>query len=160
MRIGLIIADFESNYTTTFKYSARLKYGVDFNSSSIDAIASNLKDLKTKMELNQYNDVHVPFEITPEHVIHVENRFNQIIEKYREVFQVIPPNMKIYTIIQKLQDAELPSVKDLTKEVLKEVFIPEKSKNLTKKERMQQEAEALSNQRALERMRKNSAKDK
>lgn len=98
-------------------------------------------------------------EITLEHVIHVENLLNQILEKYRAVFNVLPPNMKIYTINQKLQAAETPSAKELAKEVLTEVFNPEKPEKLTKKEQMDADAKAVSARRALELIRKNSAKD-
>ena len=160
MRIGLIIADFELNYTTSFQHTARVKYGVDFDSSSTDALALKLKDLKNKIELQQHNNVHVGFEITLEHVLHVENLLNQILEKYKEVFHVLPTNKKVYTIVQKLKEADSPSAKELAKEVLNEVFNPEKVGKPTKAERKKADAEALSKQRALDIIRKNSAKDK
>lgn len=132
MRIGLIIADFEMSFTTSFQHTARVKYGVDFNSSNADALGLKLNDLKGKFELNQHNDVHVGLEITLEHIMHVQNLLNQILEKYREVFRVLPPNMKIYTITQKLNESEAPTAKELAKEVLTEVFNPEKPAKLTK----------------------------
>ena len=160
MRIGLIIADFEMSFTTSFQHTARVKYGVDFNSSNVDNLGLKLKELKNKFELHQQNDVHVGLELTLEHIIHVQNLLNQIVEKYREVFKVLPPNMKIYTIIQKLKESEAPSAKELAKEVLKEVLTPEKEVKLTKSDRINVEAEKFSKQRALDLIKKNSAKGK
>ena len=160
MRIGLIIADFEMSFTTSFQHTARVKYGVDFNSSNADALGLKLNDLKGKFELNEHNDVHVGLEITLEHIMHVQNLLNQIQEKYREVFRVLPPNMKIYTITQKLKESEAPTPKELAKEVLTEVFNPEKPAKLTKIEQKKADAEALSAKRALAIIRKNSAKKK
>ncbi len=160
MRIGLIIADFEMSFTTSFQHTARVKYGVDFNSSNADALGLKLNDLKGKFELHQHNDVHVGLEITLEHIMHVQNLLNQILEKYREVFKVLPPNMKIYTITQKLKESEAPTAKELAKEVLTEVFNPEKPAKLTKIEQKKADAEALSAKRALAIIRKNSAKKK
>jgi hypothetical protein len=133
MRIGLIIADFEMSFTTSFQHTARVKYGVDFNSSNAYALGL---------------------------ILHVQNLLNQILEKYREVFHVLPPNMKIYTITQKLKESEAPSAKELAKEVLTEVLNPEKPAKTTKAERKKADAEALSAKRALAIIRKNSAKGK
>ena len=160
MRIGLIIADFEMNYTSSFQHTARAKYGVDFDSSNIDAIALKLIDLKTKVELQEHNNVHVGFQITIEHVVHVENLLNQIMEKYKETFTVLPHTMKLYTILQKLKDANSPSAKDLAKEALTEILNPEKPVKLTKSERIKAEAEKISKQRALDAIRKNSANNR
>jgi len=158
MRIGLIIADFELNYTTSFQHTARVKYGVDFNSSNIDDLVLKLQDLKRKIEANAFNDVHVGFEVTLEHVVHVENLLNQIIDKYREIFKLLPANMKVYTIMQKLKDADSPTARELAKEALTEVFSPEKTTKPTKKERIKADAERISKQRALDVIKKNSAK--
>lgn len=158
MRIGLVIADFESSYSTSFQHTARVKYGVDFNTSNIDAIRLKLNDLKAKYELNQHNNVHVGYEITLEDIVHVQNLLNQISEKYREVYQVLPPNMKIYTINQKLKETESPSASELAKQVLTEVLSPVKPDTLTKKEQIEADAKAISARRALDLIKKNSAK--
>jgi len=158
MRIGLIIADFELNYTTSFQHTARVKYGVDFKTSDVDDLILKLKELRGKVEMHQHKDVQVALEITLDHVVHVENLLNQILDKYTEVFHVRRPNMKIYAIMQKLRDAEAPSAKELAKEVLTEVLIPEKSEKLTKKKQMEAEAKAVSARRALAQIKKNSAK--
>lgn len=107
MKIGLIIADFESSYSSSFQHTARVKYGVDFNTSNVDTLGMKLNELKIKLQNNQHNDVHVGFEITTEHVIHVENLLNQIIIKYKEEFNTLPINRKIYTINQKLRASEI-----------------------------------------------------
>jgi len=158
MRIGLIIADFESSFTTSFKYTSRAKYGVDFNSSNVDNLVTKLSELKSKLEKGEHSKVHVGFEITIEHVIHVQNLIEQILAKYKEIFKVLPPAIKIYTVNQKLRENEIPSTKELAIDVLKEVLSPEKPAKLTKKERIDAEAKKLSDQRALYLLRKNSTK--
>ena len=149
MRIGLIIADFESSYSTSFQHTARVKYDITFDTSNVDSLGSKLTDLKKKVQLKQHKDVHVGLEITLEHVTHVENLLNQILEKYKEVFGVLPSNRKIYTINQKLRESESPSAKDLAKEVLTEILTPEKPVNLTKSQRIKADAKVVSTKRAL-----------
>lgn len=148
------------NYTTSFLHTARVKYGIEFDSSDINALAVKFKELRTKIELKQHNNVHVGFEITMEHVVHVENLLVQILKKYKEYFHVIPLKMKIYDIIQKIRIAEEPSAKELAKEALIEVLNPEKGEKLTKAEKKEADAKRVSKQRALGIIRKNSAKDK
>lgn len=45
MKIGLIIADFESSYSSSFQHTARVKYGVDFNTSNVDTLGMKLNEL-------------------------------------------------------------------------------------------------------------------
>lgn len=158
MKIGLIIADFESSFSSSFQHTARVKYGVDFNTSNVDTLGLKLNELKNKLQTNQHNDVHVGFEFTTEHVIHVENLLNQIIIKYKEEFNTLPINRKIYTINQKLRASEISTPKEIAKEVLSEIFTPEKPVKLTKSHRIKADAEAVSKKRALDMIKKNSAK--
>jgi hypothetical protein len=148
IRIGLVIADFESNYSTSFQYTARVKYDVDFNTSNIDSLTEKLNELKYKVENNLCNDVHVGFQITLEHVVIVQELLQEILNRYLTLFGRLPINRKIYTINQKLREAESSSAKEIAKEVIKEILTPTKE-NLTKDERVKKEAEALSKTRAL-----------
>ena len=70
-------------------------------------------ELKDKVENNQSFDVHVGFEITLEHVVHVQDLLNKILENYLEVFGRLPINRKINTINQKLREENSPSTVDL-----------------------------------------------
>lgn len=158
MKIGLIIADFESSYSTSFQHTARVKYGVDFNTSNVDTLSLKLGELKEKVLANQWNDVHVGLEITVDHVTHVQYLLNQILERYKEVFHVLPTNRKIYTINQKLREAETPSPKEIAKQVLGEILTPDIPAKPTKKQRIKADAEAVSKRRALDLIKKNSAK--
>ena len=124
MRIGLIIADFESSYSTSFQHTARVKYDVDFNTSNVDTLGTKLAELREKIRLNQHKNVHVGFQITLDHVIHVERLLNQILERYKEVYYVLPSNRKIYTINQKLREAESLSPEDLVKKALVAMLNP------------------------------------
>ena len=159
MRIGLIIADFEIHYCTSFIHTARVKYGVDFNTSNVDTLGLKLIELKEKIQANQFNDVHVGFEITLEHVLHVEHLLNEILSRYKEVFSYLPSNRKIYTINQKLRESEIPPVAEMAKEVVQKILTPETPPKQTKKQRIEADAEAMSKQRALEYLRKNGAKN-
>jgi hypothetical protein len=156
MRIGLIIADFELHYTTSFLSTARRKYDVDFTLSNVDSIVENLNELRNKIENNICNDVHVGFEITLEHVIHTQELIEKITSRYCELFGRLPINKKIYTINDKLRQAESPSTREMAKEVLTEILIP-KTENLSKAERLKMDADAKSQERALNTIKKNSS---
>jgi len=158
MKIGLIIADFESSYSTSFQHTARVKYEVDFNTSNVDTLGMKLVELKEKVQSNHCNDIHVGLEITLEHVQHIEHLLNQILCRYKEVFNYLPNNRKIYTINQRLREHEIPPVADLAKEVVDKIFTPELPTKLTKAQRIQADAEALSRKKVLDLIHKNSAK--
>lgn len=83
-----------------------------------------LGELRKKILTNQSNNVHVGLAITLDYVIHVENLLTQIINRYKEVFHMLPFNRKIYTINQKLRDDEASSPKDIAKEVLGIILAP------------------------------------
>jgi hypothetical protein len=158
MRTGLLLAEFESTYSTSFKYTARVKYGVDFDTSNVDSLSTKLSELKRKLEANEFNEVHVGFEITLEHVEYVIFLLNEILDRYKSIFHGLPTNRKIYTVNQKLREAEAPNAKDIAKEALKSLLSPESPKKLSKAEQLKADAKAVSAKRALEILRKNSAK--
>jgi hypothetical protein len=157
MRTGLIIANFELHYTTSFQHTARRKYNVDFDSSDVDSIVENLNELRNKIENNICNDVHVGFEITLEHVIQTQDLIEKIISRYCELFGRLPVNKKIYTINDKLRQAELPTPKEMAKEIVSEILNP-KVENLSKAEKLKIDAEARSKERALKLIQRNSKK--
>lgn len=146
--------------TTSFQHTARVKYEVVFDSSNISSLSLKLVDLKTKIELQRYKDVHVWYQVTLEEVIHVENLLNQIIENYRVTFHVLPPNMKVFTVIQKLKEVNSPSAKDLAKEVLNEVLNPEKVGKPNKTELLKAAADKFSKELMIKIIKKNSGKTK
>jgi leucyl-tRNA synthetase len=160
MRIGLIIADFELHYTTSFLSTARRKYDVDFTSSNVDSIVENLNELRNKVENNICNDVHVGFEITLEHVIHTQELIEKITSRYCELFGRLPINpihKKIYTINDKLRQAESPTTREMAKEVVMEILNP-KVEKLSKAEKLKIDAAAVSKERALKQIKTNSKK--
>jgi hypothetical protein len=156
MRIGLIIADFEMWYSTSFQHTARVKYDVDFNTSNVDTLGDNLEVLRRKVEANQGKNVHVGLDIDLEHVQHVQKLLQQILAKYKLEFGTLPINRKLYTITQKLREHEAAAPKEIAKQVLSEILSPIPSEKLTKKQRMEIEADALSKRRALEAIQKAS----
>lgn len=159
IRIGLIIADFEMHYSTSFQHTARRKYDVDFDTSNVDSLTEKLSELRYKVENNIKNEVHVGFEITLEHIIHVQELLHKILNRYIELFGKLPINRKIFTINQKLRDAELPNTRELAKEVVNEIFNP-KTENLTKAQKLKIDIETKSKERALKLLKKNNDKRK
>jgi hypothetical protein len=159
VRIGLIIADFEMNYSTSFQNTARRKFDVDFDTSNVDSISDKLSDLRYKVENKIQNEVHVGFEITLEHVIHLQELLQKILNRYIELFGRLPVNRKIYTINDKLREAEIPTAKELAKEIVGEIIKP-KTEKLTRAERLKIDAEAKSQERALKLIQKNRKNNK
>jgi hypothetical protein len=155
MKIVLIIADFEMHYSTSFQYTARVKYEVDFDTSNVDSLGEKLDELKYKVENKQYRDVHVGFEISLEHVMHIQDLLQKILNRYNELFGRLPINRKIYTINQKLREAEAPTSSDIAKQVLNEILSP-KTDKLTKAEKLKIDADAKSKERALKIIQKNN----
>lgn len=155
MRIGLIIAEFETWYCTSFQHTARVKYDVNFTTSNIDSLSSNLEELRQKILLNKGKKVHVGLDFNLEHVEQVQKLLQQILDKYKLEFGVLPINRKIYTITQKLRDAETAAPKVIVKQALDEILSPPPQRKGTKSQRIQTDAEALSKRRALEKIRKN-----
>jgi len=158
MRIGLIIADFESYFSSSFKNTARVKYDIDFKTSNCNDISENLLQLKNRVDNKMGKDIHVGLEITSEDVDHVILLLSDIREKYIELFKIQPPNMKIYTINQKIRDAVSPSAEEFASEVVNRIITPEKPAKKSKSESIKEEAERLSKKRALEAIKKNSSK--
>ena len=85
---------------------------------------------------------------------------NQILERYKAAFHVLPINRKIYTVNQKLRDADAPNTKEIAKEIIGEIFKPNTDKKLSKKEQIKEEAKALSTRRAFDIVKNNIAKKK
>jgi hypothetical protein len=154
MRIGLVIADFEMSYSTSFQHTARIKYGVDFNTSNVNTLGTNLEELRRRMEFNEGKDVHVGFDFNLEHVQKVQRLLHLILDRYKQEFGALPTNRKIYTITQKLRDAEVPDPKEMAKQVLREILSPAAHKKPTKEQQLKDDAEALSKRRALDSIKK------
>ena len=82
MRTGLVIADFEMSFSTSFKHTARVKYEVDFNNSNIIDTLDNMEQLKNNMSSNKARDVHVGLPITLKDVEHVQLLLKDLIQRY------------------------------------------------------------------------------
>lgn len=158
MRIGLIIADFELTYTTSFQNTARRKYGVDFDTSNVVSIGLKLQELKNKFITRDYQDIRVGFEISLEDVTRAESLLNQILLKYQEVFGEPIANKRIYDVIKRLRDAESPTVRELAREVLNEILVPEQPAGQKRNKRIAAKAEEITKQRNLKLIKKNNAK--
>lgn len=159
MRIGLVIADFESNFTTSFKHTARIKYDVDFIDSNIGSITEKMQELQLLVQ-TPGKQVHVAYDFTIQDVEHIQKLIEKILSKYREVFSPnISPKKKIYDLFQKLREAEIPTPDELATQALSNILKPTTAPRTTRKEKINVDAEVKSKQRLLAAIKKQSAKN-
>lgn len=149
MRIGLIIAEFESGFGSSFKHTARIQYDVDFESSTVQDILDNLAMLKNRILSGEGKRVQVGWQMNVDHVIMLQSLLNQILDKFEELFHQRPVHQKIYSINHKLRETELGSPKDFALDAIKSLFVPVRESKLSKKEKQRLQAENLSRNRAL-----------
>ena len=154
MRIGLIIAEFESGFASSFQHTAKVQYDVDFDSSTISNILDKLICLEEKILLGNAKDVKVGWTMDLNHVQRLLTLLNHILDKYEELFSYRPMNEKIYFVNHQLRESEIISPKDFAYEVIKSLFIPEKQEKLTKKQQLELDAQNLSRVRALKEYKK------
>lgn len=155
MNIAAVITEFEFCFGPSFIHAARCRYGVEFKDSNVENVIENLATLRKQVQ--EKNAEFKAFKIKEEKVIQVQNLLQQIIEAYQDAFHVSPNDDKIYRIINALRALETPTVKDMAKQVLKEVLQPEVGQKLTKSEKLKEDAKAVSMRRALQIIKKNSA---
>jgi hypothetical protein len=153
MRTGLLIADLEMSFTTSFQHTARVKWNVPFNSSNVKDIIDKLQQLKENIQTGNYNDVHVGHELTVEDVERVQNLLFKVLQRYKEQ-TTIPAPPKLYTFLNRLREMETQSTTDAAKEIVRELFAPKPAPQQTKKAKKQADIEALKQQRVLDMIRK------
>jgi hypothetical protein len=159
LRIGLIISAFEMSFTIPFIYTASVKYNVDFTSSNVVDIQDKINQLKENIRSENYNKVHVGYDFVLQDVEYIERLINIIVQKHIELFpSTAVTNNLIYVLKDQLRQAEVKTPMEIAKEVLNEILSPPQPHNLTRKERMEADAKAKSKERAMNLIRKNSAK--
>ena len=141
MKITTIINAFESNFASSFIHTAIVKYGIEFRTSIIADIESNLKELKSKVVNGESNDVHVGWKMTLEHIDMLEKYLSKINDAYQENFFIAPGNLKIYDVNQKLRELETPTLKEFTIDVIKGITLDTSKVKLTRAQRVEKEAE-------------------
>ncbi len=149
MKINLIIADFESAFSSSFKHTARTQFDIDFNSSIIQDIIDKLNLLKKKIEAGEVKNIHVGWQMDINHVNLIEQRLNQILNHYEEFFNYRPLIQKIYSVNSKLIELEIPNPKDFAQNVIKDLLAPAGKVKKSKKEVQHHETFTLSLTRAL-----------
>jgi len=156
MRIGLIIADLEMSFTTSFKYTARVRYGVDFTDSNISTIQEKIQELKRKF-YNPISQVHVGYEFNYVDIEHIENLLAKIVNCYLETISSnLSPQKKLYTIFKQLNDATISSPQDIAKEVLKQILTPSQPQKLSRKDQILADAKLISAERVIKLIKKNA----
>jgi hypothetical protein len=159
MRIGLIIADWEMSFTTSFIHTASKKYNVDFSSSKPDSIREGLQRLKANMEAGNFNNLHVGYDFNIQEVERIEQLLLTLIQRYQENFGHLPANRKLYDLLPQLQKAETPTPEQIAKDIVNDIFKPwEKGNVASKEEQLKEDAEAKSKERAFNLLKKINAK--
>jgi len=141
MRLTTIINEFEANFASSFIHTALVKYGIEFKTSIINDIVENLAGLKNKLLKGEFQDVHVGWEMTVDHVEMLEKYLDKIITAYKDNFFIHPGQMKVYEVNQKLREIEVPSLKEFTMNVIKGITIDTEKSKLTRAERIKLEAD-------------------
>ncbi len=149
IRTGLVIADFEMSYTTSFIHTALVKWNVDFANSNITEIQDNLNKLHHNVKNGVYNKVHVGYELTLQDVERVQHLIETLITRYEEKCTLYLPR-KIYHLINQLTEAE----KETPQDIVREIFAPKLTPYLSKKAEKEANVDALQQQRLLEMIRK------
>ncbi len=154
--INRLVADFEMSYTTSFKHTAKIKYGVEFTNSDLPDIILHLKKLKKCIETNTYNNnVHVGYDFGLNDVEHILEILSNIITEYSTKYSIdSPPSMKIYSIIDHIRAKNAKSPSDLAREVISGMISTPSNQKKSKKIDQEEKANQLSITRAL----KNSQK--
>jgi hypothetical protein len=160
LKTGLIISAFEMRFTIPFLHTARVKYNVNFTSSSVVDIRDKIYQLKENVRSENHNEVHVEYDFILEDVEHIEGLINIIMHKYTELFPTAAlMNEMIYVLKDHLRQAETKTPTEIAKEVLTEILTPPQPQNRRRKERMEADAKLKSQERAMKLIRKNSAKN-
>lgn len=151
LRIGLVIADLEMRFSTTFRTAANIYYDVAFDNSDV---SENIEKLNTLLHL--VNDGckykgYMHHEITPEDVRMIIQRFTRVIDRYKELYGSVHRNMKLYTLFNKVREAEQPNAEQVAKQALDHILTPNTTTQKASKEEL---AEKLSKERQLKRIKK------
>ncbi len=151
LRIGLVIADLEMRFSTTFKTCSNDYYGVTFENSDV---IENLNKLNRLLELVSQGcnyKGYMRFKITREDVETIIKQFSMVVSRYNELYGPVPRQMKVYALYNILREAEKPTAEQIANQALAHILTPQKT---TKKPTKQESAENLSKERQLKRIRK------
>lgn len=140
MSIVHIINEFESNFGSTFQSSARRYYEVDFSSSTIQNILSNLQTLEGRIKTDASDRTKEKWWMELDFVQSMQLQLSSILEEYEKRFYSMPTNKKIFEVTQKLRESEQPSAKEIASKALEYLFTPGEGKKQTKRESKEREA--------------------
>jgi|LauGreDrversion4_2_1035121.scaffolds.fasta_scaffold15731_7 hypothetical protein len=149
--INRLVADFEMSYTTSFRHTAKIKYGVEFTNSDLPDIILHLKKLKKCIETNTYNNkVHVGYDFGLNDVEHILEILSNIITEYSTKYSIdSPPSKKIYSLIEHIRKKNAKSPSDLAREVISGMISTPSNHKKSKKIDQEEKANQLSIARAL-----------
>ena len=149
--INRLVADFEMSYTTSFRHTAKIKYGVEFTNSDLPDIILHLKKLKKCIEINPSNTkVHVGYDFGLNDVEHILEILSNIITEYSTKYSIdSPPSKKIYSLIEHIRKKNAKSPSDLAREVISGMISTPSNHKKSKKIDQEEKANQLSIARAL-----------
>ena len=148
--INRIIADFEMSYTTSFRHTAKIKYGVEFTNSHLPDVIRNLKELKSCIVSKKSYHIHVGYDFGISEVQHILVLLAQLINFYSDQYSIDdPPAKKIYALIDHIRVQSEKSSKEIAREIISDIISPKGNQKMTKKQSLEEEANRMSIERAI-----------
>lgn len=151
LRIGLVIADLEMRFSTTFKTCSNDYYGIAFDNSDVSANIDKLNTLLNLVKSGCNYKGHMRHKITTEDVTTILQRFTRVFDRYNDLYGPVPRNMKLYTLFNLIRQAEEPNPEQIARQALESIL---KRKTPTIKPSKVELAEKLSMERQLQRIKK------
>lgn len=148
---------FDMIFTTSFKYTGKVLYEVEFSNSNVLEVIEKLNVLKYRVENNISTRKHVGAQIDTNDVQLALNTLEKISDHYMKITGLteLSVNTKTYKMISYIRESERLNVKAVAKQVLDEVLSPEKKdKKLTRQEIIKVGAEQKTLERKLELLKK------
>jgi hypothetical protein len=142
--ISRILADFEMSYTTSFRNTAKIKYGVEFTNSHLPDVILNLKKLSSCIESNKNNNIHVGYDFGISEVKHILVLLTQLINFYSDKYSIDdPPPKKIYSLIDHIRVQSEKSSKEIAREIISDIISPKGNQKMTKKQSLEEGADRM-----------------
>jgi hypothetical protein len=160
MKILHQIAQFELCFSTSFKFTSSTLYSVTFSNSNVLETIEKLQTLRHNVENEISTGKHVGAPINTGDVDIVLSTLERIVEHYKTInnIQSLPKRLKLYVMFPEIQTSEAIDLKEIAKEVVKEVLSPVQPEKLTKKQKIEQGAAVKSAERKLSMLKKQERK--
>lgn len=96
----------DSNFTTSFKHTARVLYDLKFENSNVLNTLDKLQQLRKNVENNISTGKHVGYQININDVDIVQQTLAELVNLYKNILNLneIPSNLKLYDLLGTLRE--------------------------------------------------------